>query len=124
MYVVIHDPDYGFPAQIRAFLGQALRSFPAVAAATWSVIGIQAVVAFAILAGERLRKIVLVLGIGLHLGIATLMNVPTFGMAMIELLTIGAIMPIRPERASVPTDETSRRLSADEIADDRPPGQP
>ncbi|MCP2097860.1 antimicrobial peptide system protein, SdpB family [Actinosynnema pretiosum] len=124
MYLVVHDPDYGFPAQVRAFLGQALRSFPAVAAATWSVIGIQAVLALAILAGKRLRKVVLVLGIGLHLSIATLMNLPTFGMAMIGLLTVGTIVLIGPERASVPMDETSRRLSADEVADDCPPGQP
>lgn len=75
-----------------------------------SVIGVQAVLAIAIIAGERLRRIVLVLGIGLHLGIATLMNLPTFGMAMIGLLIIGTVVPIRPARAPaplVPTDEPS-----------------
>ncbi|GAA1332657.1 sporulation-delaying protein SdpB family protein [Saccharothrix algeriensis] len=93
MYVVVHDPDYGFPAPVRTLLEPALSSFPAVAAATWSVIGVQAVLAFAILGGARLRRIVLALGIGLHLGIALLMNLPVFGMAMIGLLIIGTMAP-------------------------------
>lgn len=89
MYVVAHDPAYGFPASVRALLEPALTSFPAVAAGTWSVIGVQAALAFLILTGARLRHVTLMLGIGLHLAIALLINLPIFGIAMIGLLLVG-----------------------------------
>lgn len=105
MFVVAHDPHYGLPAPVLALL-EPLMSFPAVAAASWSVIGVQAVLALAILAGAKYRKVVLVLGIGLHASIALLMNLPVFGVAMIGLLTVGTVTLNPPHESIDPVRST------------------
>ncbi|HUR08887.1 MAG TPA: hypothetical protein VM347_40545 [Nonomuraea sp.] len=91
MYVVAYDRYYGVPEQARTLLEPGLSSFPAVAAVTWTVIAVQAVLALAILAGAKLRKVVLVLGLGLHASIGLLMNLPAFGLVMAGLLVVGTV---------------------------------
>ncbi|MEV5716998.1 sporulation-delaying protein SdpB family protein [Amycolatopsis mediterranei] len=88
--IVAFDPDFGFPMPVRAVLEPLLASDVLVGLATWSVIGVQCVIAVAILGGARWRASALVLGCGLHLAIAVLLGLPGFGLTMIALLLCAA----------------------------------
>ncbi|MET8760877.1 sporulation-delaying protein SdpB family protein [Lentzea sp. NPDC004782] len=92
---VAADPLFGFPHAVRQLLQPLFDAPPLLAAATWSVIGVQMLVVAGIVAPGRGRaRIALVLGVCLHLAIGVLMNLLSFGLIMIGLLVIG-LVPIR-----------------------------
>ncbi len=84
--IVAFDPEFGFPMPVRAALEPLLASDAFVALATWSVIGVQYVIVIVIMGGRRWRALALILGSGLHLAIAVLLGLPSFGLTMIALL--------------------------------------
>lgn len=88
MLVVAHHHFAGFPRPVLDLLEPALRSFWIVAAASWSVIAVQVVIAVLIWGGPRARSCALVFGVGLHAGIMFLMSLTVFGMVMISMLVV------------------------------------
>ncbi|MGW4063510.1 sporulation-delaying protein SdpB family protein [Amycolatopsis sp. NPDC004747] len=88
--IVAFDPEFGFPVPVRTVLEPLLASDALVAVATWSVIGVQYAIVIAIMGGRRSRALALVLGAGLHLAIAVLLGMPSFGLIMIALLLCAA----------------------------------
>ncbi|MFI5593251.1 sporulation-delaying protein SdpB family protein [Amycolatopsis sp. NPDC051758] len=88
--IVASDPEFGFPMPVRAALEPLLASDAIVAPATWTVIAVQYMIVVAIMGGRRWRALALVLGSGLHLAIAVLLGLPSFGLTMIALLLCAA----------------------------------
>lgn len=110
MHLVVHHPQYGLPLSARGLLAPLLDSYWLVAALSWSVIGVQAVMALLILGRRKHRVLALALGCGLHLGIMFFMGLMSFGMVMIALLTIGSASVTTSRRAGrqrVATEEGS-----------------
>ncbi|MCS7480358.1 sporulation-delaying protein SdpB family protein [Umezawaea endophytica] len=99
MSVVVNHPQYGFPTSARDLLAPMSTSYWFVAALSWSVIGVQVVMALAILGPRQVRVVALVLGIALHLGIMFFMSLMSFGMVMIAVLVIGSASTTPQRRA-------------------------
>lgn len=99
--LVAADHLFGFPQGIRRLLQPLLDTPPLLAAATWSVITAQVVIAACITlpGSERASRIALALGVCLHVAIGALMNLTSFGLIMVGLLVI-ATSPLRPLRTS------------------------
>jgi uncharacterized membrane protein len=88
MLVVAHHHVTGFPRPVLNLLEPALRSYWIIAAASWSVIAVQLVIAVLVWGGSRARRCALVLGVSLHAGIMFLMSLPAFGLVMISVLVV------------------------------------
>lgn len=108
--MIANDPTYGIPLSDRAAYAQLIGS-PSwiIAAATWGVVGVQAALAILLLVGGRTRRWVLALGVPLHLGIAVVLDLPTFGAMMIAVLVISCAAG----QARVDPAEEERRLLDD-----------
>jgi antimicrobial peptide system SdpB family protein len=85
IYFVANNPTNGFPPSLRAIVGPLLGSYPLVAALSWSVIGIESVIALTIIGSPRARLIALLSSVVLHVGIGVLMSLPAFSLTMIGL---------------------------------------
>jgi antimicrobial peptide system SdpB family protein len=110
---VAADHLSGFPQQVRHLLQPLFDAPPLLAAATWSVIGVQLLIAagIAVPGSERAGSIALALGVCLHVAIGALMNLTSFGLIMIGLLLIGSV-PLRSHLTSTRSDTTeSKRTS-------------
>jgi antimicrobial peptide system SdpB family protein len=84
------DPAVGLPPGV-ARLAQPLLNSIAGSAATWTVLGTEAVLAALILAPLAYRRLALALGIALHGLIGVLLGLPTFALAMIAALMLSAM---------------------------------
>jgi antimicrobial peptide system SdpB family protein len=86
LYFVAYDPVHGFPPALRDTLAPVLGSYWAVAALSWSVIVVEALIAVLVVGTRRTRLVALMLGAGLHTAIALLMGLPSFALVMIAML--------------------------------------
>ncbi|MEU5692848.1 hypothetical protein [Actinosynnema sp. NPDC020468] len=91
--VVFHDPEFGLPRVLLDPVAAVAVGW-ALPVLTWSVIAVQLVLAVAVPAGRR--RVVLVLGLGLHAAIALLLGLPVFGLVMAGLLVCGCVRVGRP----------------------------
>lgn len=87
-YFVVNDPQFGLPRTTASLLRPLIDSHWVIAGVTWSVIGIQAAIAAAVIGRRRARLLALALGICLHLAIIVLMGLPSFGLIMMATLTL------------------------------------
>lgn len=97
LFVVGNHPQYGFPPVVRDLLEPVLGTYWLVAVLSWSVIAAQVLIAVLMLSRHKHRVVALVLGCGLHLGIAIFMSLPSFGVIMVGLLVAGSasVLPVR-----------------------------
>jgi antimicrobial peptide system SdpB family protein len=92
MYYFLQDPLVGVAGWMRPALLPAIRSPVVAAAVTWGALGIEFALALGLIAPRRWRPALLVVGVVFHLGIATLMGVASFSVAMIAAV----ILYLRP----------------------------
>lgn len=106
---VAEDPLGGFPDPILHLLDPLFDVAPLLALTTWSVIGVQVLIAASIAMSSNrcASRIALALGVCLHLTIGALMGLLTFGLIMIGLLIVGSA-PNRPCLPLTPADTTER----------------
>jgi antimicrobial peptide system SdpB family protein len=110
MYFVAFDPIHGLPPPARAALSFFLGSYWSVAALSWSVIVVQILIAVAVLGSVRFRLVALFLVTGLHVAIAVLLSLPSFGLTMIGLAAIalsGGPVGREPDQPAYPADRAS-----------------
>ncbi|RKT54653.1 HTTM domain-containing protein [Saccharothrix australiensis] len=89
MSVVFADPYFGLAREVHDLVAPALSWYWPMALLGWSVIAAQLVIAVAVLGGPRARALAFALGLCLHLGIALLMNLPLFTLAVLGMLVVG-----------------------------------
>jgi antimicrobial peptide system SdpB family protein len=102
IYFAANNPTNGFPPSLHTLLSPLLGSYPLVAALSWSVIGIESVIALTIIGPRRTRRIALFSSVLLHVGIGVLMSLPAFSLTMIGLTLSaygGGLVP-----TPIPTD--------------------
>ena len=91
LYYWLTDPVFGAPRWLWPFVETVL-AHPAVAVVTWSVLVLEIALALGLGVDKRWRGILLALGISFHFGIALLIGLPSFGLAM----TAALILYLRP----------------------------
>jgi antimicrobial peptide system SdpB family protein len=88
IYYWLDDPTFGTPMWLRG-TAQAVLSFgPAVAALTWGTLALEFALAVAIFVPKRRWQPFLLGGLALHAGIAVLMGLGSFALAMFAALTL------------------------------------
>ncbi len=88
LQIVAHDPNFGFPAVLRDHLSSVLGSYWPMALVAWTVIGMEIGIGVAMNLTWRWRRRAMAAGTVLHLSIAILLGLPSFGLTMIGLLVI------------------------------------
>jgi antimicrobial peptide system SdpB family protein len=88
MYYWLNSPVFGAPLLLRGMLAPLLRHAGFLAAITWSPIAVELLLFMGIIASRPARRVLLVLGIGLHLGILILMGLFTFSLVMFGALLL------------------------------------
>jgi len=88
MYYWLNSPVFGAPALLRALLVPLMRQPAFLATITWGPILIELFLFMGIIASRPARRVLLVLGIGLHLGILFLMGLVTFSIVMFGALVL------------------------------------
>jgi antimicrobial peptide system SdpB family protein len=88
MYYVFQNAYFGTSASLQRFLESGLLQNWFVPAITWSTIGIELFLTFAAFGDRTVRRVALVAGALLHGGIIILLGLPSFGLAMIGLLSL------------------------------------
>ncbi|MEU3354413.1 sporulation-delaying protein SdpB family protein [Streptomyces sp. NPDC037389] len=112
MYYWANNSSFGFPEWIRPLTDPVVHSPVGVAALSWLPIALELALAASPLMSQRARWVLLPLGVAFHLGIALLMGLWSFALAMaaglfLLLSPIGHHFP-RP-RATVTVDAGKRR---------------
>ncbi|MFG2177811.1 sporulation-delaying protein SdpB family protein [Streptomyces abikoensis] len=105
MYYWANNSSFGFPEWIRPLTDHVVHSPVGVAALTWLPIALELALAASPLMSQRARWVLLPLGISFHLGIAVLMGLWSFALAMgaglfLLLSPIGHSFPLlSPDRS-------------------------
>jgi antimicrobial peptide system SdpB family protein len=88
LYYWLNDPTFGTPLWLRDFLRPVLSAGPVVAALTWGTIALEFALAVGLFLPKRRWKPLLVGGLTLHAGIAVLMGLSSFALAMFAALIL------------------------------------
>jgi antimicrobial peptide system SdpB family protein len=115
LYYIAYDPVHGFPPSLLRLLAPAVDSYGAVAALSWSTIGVEAVIALTILGPRKARWVALSFGISLHAAIGVLMGLGTFAFVMIGLLTVAFGGRFAPDRLTGPEAEAGGVVVSHEL---------
>lgn len=91
MAVIVGHPRYGFPAPLRPLFDVVFGAYWATAAITWSVIAAQVVIAVLVLCPRRPRLVAFALGAAMHVAIAALLGLTSFGLVMVAALAIATM---------------------------------
>jgi antimicrobial peptide system SdpB family protein len=86
--ILLNDPQFGLPPELRGLIERFLVPAPMSAAITWTVLAIELSVGASMLLGIRARRVGFVLGVCLHAAIMAAMGLFSFGLIMISLLTV------------------------------------
>ena len=92
LYYWLNHPTFAAPAWMMPVLGPLLLNGTTVAIATWSVLAIEYLLSAGLIAAKKHWGKLLLLGIGLHAGIALLHSLTTFALTMAGAL----ILYLRP----------------------------
>ena len=85
--ILLNDPQFGLPPQVRGIAERVLAPGAVGTAVTWSVLVIECSIGASMLLGVRARRTGLVLGVCLHVSIIIAMGLFSFGLSMVALLT-------------------------------------
>jgi antimicrobial peptide system SdpB family protein len=88
MYYVFQDANFGTSEALRRFLESGILQGWFVPAITWATVAIELFLTVAAFGGRTVRATALVVGALLHGGTIVLLGLPSFGLAMIGLLTL------------------------------------
>ena len=88
MYYWMQSPTFGVPPAIAPLVNAWLANAAFVAALSWGTITLEVLLSAGLLATRRARAVLLVLGIGLHVGIILFMGLFSFGLTMIGALIL------------------------------------
>jgi antimicrobial peptide system SdpB family protein len=92
MYYWLSNPVFGAPSGLRGVLMPLMRHGNFLAAMTWGPIIVEIFLFMGLVASRSVRRVLLPLGVGLHLGILLLMGLFTFSITMFGAL----ILYLRP----------------------------
>ena len=109
LYYWLADPMFGAPLWMRDALIGVLSHGTAVAALTWGSLALEFALVFGLFAPRRRWPLLLAGGLALHLGIAVLMGLWSFGLAMFAAL----VLYLRPVDLPIPMP---RRVRAGALA--------
>jgi antimicrobial peptide system SdpB family protein len=106
MYYVFQDPNFGTSASLQGFLESGILRGWFVPAITWSTMVVELFLAVSAFGGRRVRRTALIVGAALHGAIIIVLGLPSFGLAMIGLLTLsyGGSRGLRPASQIPPVD--------------------
>lgn len=104
MYYWANNSSFGFPEWIRPLTDHVVYSPVGIAALTWLPIALELALAASPLMSQRARWVLLPLGIAFHLGIAVLMGLWSFALAM----WAGLFLLLSPIGHSFPALSTNR----------------
>lgn len=93
LHYILLDPTFGAPAPLQPMVQYFLGSGMVVAALTWGAMLLEISLGLALLLHKSVRTALLVLGLLLHAGIALLMGITTFSLAMIAALLLYILPP-------------------------------
>ena len=88
LYYWLSDPVFGVPSWGATATEWVVGTALGVAALTWSTVLVELALALGIVAGPRLRRVLLVLGLGLHGAIAVLLGLMSFAVTMAGALVV------------------------------------
>lgn len=90
------DPAFGTPWWMRGLIEPVITSSPGVALLTWGPLALEFAIALGLVLDQRARSRLLVLGIGFHAGIAVMIGLVSFAIAMWAALIL-FLRPMRQE---------------------------
>jgi antimicrobial peptide system SdpB family protein len=88
MYYWMQNPTFGVHPSIAPLMHTLLGNAGFVAALTWGTITLEVLLSAGLLATRRARGVLLIFGIGLHIGIIVFMGLFSFGVTMIGALIL------------------------------------
>ena len=115
LYYWLNHPTFAAPAWMMPLLGPLLRNGTTVALATWGVLAVEYALSAGLFAARKHWRTLLLLGIGLHAGIAVLHGLTTFALTMFGALVL-YLRPLEETFSEPATVARARATLADALS--------